>query len=138
MKKQFFVVAGVAIGILGGVPKAFAWGPEGHAIIADIAEAHLTTAAQLQVTQLLALEKHNHLDQVSSWPDEVRAQRREAAPWHFVDIPLDATSYDAARDCGGGNYAVAKIVDFEKILANKSASPQERISDTFGAPAPLA
>lgn len=106
---------------------ARAWGPEGHAIIADIAEAHLTPAARAQVAQLLALENHDHLDQVSSWADEVRSQRRETAPWHYVDIPLDAGGYDHARDCPGGNCVVAKLVDFEKVLADRSAAPQDRL-----------
>lgn len=104
-----------------------AWGPEGHAIVADIAEAHLSAAAMSQVTQLLSQEGHAHLDEISSWADEVRPQRPETAPWHFVDIPLDATGYDAARDCDGGNCVVAKIVDFEKVLADRSAAPTDRL-----------
>ena len=63
MCRRNLIAAAVAtLGILGVSSNALAWGPEGHAIIADIAEAHLTAAAQLQVTQLLALENHNHLD----------------------------------------------------------------------------
>lgn len=108
-------------------PTALAWGPEGHAIIADIAESHLTPAAKAHVGELLAMEGHVHLDEVASWADEVRQQRRETAPWHYVDIPLDAPGYDAARDCPGGNCVVATIIAFEKVLADKSAVQQDRL-----------
>jgi hypothetical protein len=122
------LVAGFALLTAAGMAApAAAWGPEGHAIVADIAEAHLTATTKSQIAQLLALDSHSHLDEVSSWPDEIRGQRPNTAPWHFVDIPLDAPGYDAARDCAGGNCAVAKIVDFEKVLADKSAAPQARL-----------
>jgi hypothetical protein len=105
---------------------ALASGPEGHAIVADIAEAHLTPAAISQVMQLLAQEGHSHLDEISSWADDVRTQRPETAPWHFVDIPLEATGYDAGRDCKNDDCVVARIGSFEKVLADKSAMPNDR------------
>lgn len=78
---------------------AWAWGPEGHAMIADMAEAHLTPEAHAMVEQLLAVEGYRHLDQVSSWPDAIRSQQPDTGPWHYVDIPLYAEQYNAARDC---------------------------------------
>lgn len=105
---------------------AHAWGPEGHAIVADIAEAHLTPAAGAQVAQLLTLDGHNHLDEIASWPDEIRRSRPETAPWHFVDIPLAASNYDPARDCAGGNCVIVKMVEFTRILSNPSADPAAR------------
>ena len=81
---------------------ARAWGPEGHAIVAEIAEARLTPAAQAAIAQLLAPEGRQHQDETSSWADAVRPARKETAPRHFVDIPLDADRYDAGGDCAGG------------------------------------
>jgi hypothetical protein len=49
-----------------GIGPAYAWGPEGHAIVAEIAEARLTPAASSQIAELLALEGHQHLDQIAS------------------------------------------------------------------------
>ena len=91
-RRNLMAAAVTTLGILSFNPKALAWGPEGHAIVADIAEAHLTAAAQTQVTQLLGLENHNHLDQVSSWADAVRSERRETAPWHFVGREISLRS----------------------------------------------
>src|SRR4051794_33270928 len=117
-----------AILLTGMAGQADAWGPEGHAIVADIAEAHLTPAAAAQVTRLLALEDRQHLDHVASWADGIRASHRETAPWHFVDIPLDAVNYDPARDCAGGNCVVSKISQFTAVLANGSAVDADRLN----------
>lgn len=105
-----------------------AWGPEGHAIVAEIAEARLTPAAKAQVTALLALEHHQHLDQVSSWPDDYRPMHPETGPWHFVDIPLSASEYEAKRDCDGGNCVVVQIQHFAAGLGDSKASPQDRLT----------
>ena len=63
-----------------------------HAIVADIAEAHLTPANAAQVAQLLSQEGSHHLDDVASWADDVRSQHRETAGWHFIDIPPAETN----------------------------------------------
>jgi S1/P1 Nuclease len=113
--------------IFGG--QALAWGPEGHAIIAEIAEARLEPAARAQIAQLLSLDASHaqHLDQIASWPDTVRPFRPETAPWHFVDIPLTAPAYDVNRDCVGGNCVVAQIQRFAAVLGDRNAAPQDRL-----------
>jgi hypothetical protein len=103
-----------------------AWGIAGHAMIADIAEWHLTPAALAQIHFLLADEGYDHLDQISSWADEIRPQRKEASPWHYVDIPLSATSYDAARDCPKGDCVIDAINRYSAVLADRSKSVEER------------
>ena len=119
-------VLALAIAVAASDP-AKAWGPEGHAIVADIAEAHLTPAAAAQVSNLLSLDGHHRLDEVASWADEIRPQRRDTASWHFVDIPLAASNYDATRDCAYGNCVVAKIVEFTVVLANPAADQHARL-----------
>ena len=110
-----------------GAGHAAAWGPEGHAIVAEIAEARLTDAARAQVAQLLSQESHEHLDQVASWADDYRVSHSETGGWHYVDIPLSAAGYDANRDCGGGNCVVAQIQSFAATLGNKDAAPADRL-----------
>jgi len=108
---------------------ALAWGPEGHAIVAEIAEARLTDTARAQIAELLALDDSHaqHLDQIASWPDAVRLARPETGPWHFVDIPLDASKYDANRDCSGGNCVVAAIQRYAGVLGDRNADPKARL-----------
>ena len=106
---------------------AFAWGPEGHAMIAEIAEMRLSDQAKAQVADLLSRDDSNaeHLDGIASWADAVRPARKETAPWHFVDIPLDAPKYDALHDCTNGNCVVAAIKKFSDVLADRNADPND-------------
>lgn len=104
-----------------------AWGPEGHAIVADIAQRHLDPAASAEVEALLKQEGLTRLDQISSWADAHRKAAPRTGAWHYVDIPLHAHGYVAARDCPGGNCVVVKIDQYAHLLADKSATPQARL-----------
>jgi hypothetical protein len=118
----------IALILLSLVPaRAFAWGSEGHRIIAEIAEQCLEPETARHVHELLDIENATTLADVASWADQIRPQHRETAPWHFVDIPISAPGYDATRDCAGGNCVVAKIDQFTAELRNGSAPPQQRL-----------
>jgi hypothetical protein len=96
----------------------FAWGAEGHEIVALIAARELSPPARAQVARLLgstAMMVHE-----SNWADEIRDQRPETGPWHYVDIPLRAPGYDARRDCPDRDCAVAQIEKDLRILANRT------------------
>jgi hypothetical protein len=116
-----------AIALLLSPAVSRAWGLTGHAMIADIAEAHLSPAARAQVRALLAEEGLQHLDQVSSWADEIRPLRKEAAPWHYVDIPLTDDHYDAARDCPKGDCVIDAINRYRAILADRTQPAAARL-----------
>lgn len=103
-----------------------AWGVTGHAIVADIAEHHLTPAALDQVHALLGEEGLEHLDQVASWPDTIRKERPEARPWHYADIPLTESSYLPDRDCKNGDCAIEAIKRFTALLADRGQPAQKR------------
>jgi hypothetical protein len=119
--------AALVLGVILGGGQAKAWGPEGHAVVAEIAEARLSESAHAQAIQLLGQEGHQHLDQVASWADDYRESHRETAPWHFVDIPLSASGYNASRDCAGDACVVAQIQHFAAILGDKTAAPSDRL-----------
>jgi hypothetical protein len=95
---------------------AFAWGAEGHEIIASIAVRELTPIARAQIAQLLGREATLIHD--SNWADKIRDRRPQTGPWHYVDIPLGASGYDARRDCGSGNCIVAQIAHDLNVLGN--------------------
>jgi hypothetical protein len=118
----------IAVLALSLIPaRAFAWGSEGHRIIAEIAEQHLDPAAAQQVRDLLATENETSLAAVANWADQIRRQRPETAPWHFVDIPISAPGYVAARDCAGDNCVVAKINQFTAELQDRSLPGRQRL-----------
>lgn len=93
-----------------------AWGVEGHEIAAGIALRDLTPAAREQVSRLLGGSMMMVHD--ANWADEIRDDHPETGPWHYVDIPLAAASYDAQRDCGDGGCVVAQIDRAARILAD--------------------
>ncbi|HJW39898.1 MAG TPA: S1/P1 nuclease, partial [Rhizomicrobium sp.] len=76
---------------------AFAWGPEGHSIVAEIAQRRLSPAAAASVETILG--KGHSLASVASWADDQRAARPDTYNWHFVDIPLADGTYDPATEC---------------------------------------
>lgn len=113
---------------------SYAWGPEGHAIVAEIAEARLKDSPAVldQIKQLLASDDSHakNLDQIASWADAVRPSRPETENWHFVDIPLDSDKYDASRDCKQtekGDCVVAAIQRSVKALRDRSVGQPERV-----------
>lgn len=118
---------------IGMTSQAFAWGPYGHAIVADIAQDRLTPAAAKATTALLAMEGHQTLDQVASWPDTIgHVPKKEGGEpktllWHYVDTDVSQPAYDQARDCADGNCVVEKLPELEKTLADHSASPERRL-----------
>src|SRR5882672_5192771 len=113
-----------------------AWGPKGHAIVADIAASRLTPVARLNLRLLLA---DDSLASIASWADTVRKEHDESYDWHFVDIPKDALGFSEERDCfrpqdkhkdaltDHHNYVVDRIEIFKKVLGDEKASRSERL-----------
>lgn len=92
---------------------AFAWGPDGHMIVAEIAEGKLTPKAKAAVSKLL--ENHK-MAEVSSWADQVKARPEweHTKSWHYVDIP-DGQDYQTAEHNHDGD-AVTAITDMVQVL----------------------
>jgi S1/P1 Nuclease len=85
---------------------SLAWGCNGHKAVAYLAFERLNPHAKAAATDLL---QHLQSDpslmhycpgdpnlfvEVSTWADDFRAQKPETGSWHFIDIPLGATSID--------------------------------------------
>ena len=115
---------------------SFAWGPEGHRVVADIARDHLNAQTRRTLIQLLG---DDDLASISNWADEIRRERRETYGWHFVDIPWNADGFSESRDCykpterdpssfsDHHNCIVDRIAVFEQVLADRQASRADRV-----------
>jgi hypothetical protein len=102
---------------------AWGWGREGHRIIATVAEDHLNETTNVMIQSLIG---NNHLYSIASWADDIRRERRDTAPWHYVNIPF-GNRYNASRDCPSPRSCVVeKIADFMKILTDKKAPREQR------------
>jgi len=116
--------------------QVLAWGPMGHAMIADIAESRLSPIAKKNIRLLLGDES---LASVSNWADEIKKDRPETFAWHFADIPKDAAGFSEARDCyrpndqGPGaqtdrhNCIVDRVEMFRQVLTDGNASKKDRV-----------
>ena len=118
------VVAGLA-GVLFST-QAWAWGNEGHQIIAYIAASQLTPKARAEVGQLLGGDAESAMVRASTWADEIRPHRRETSRWHYVDIPIGSAGYDAGRDCLADDCVVGQIERDEKIIGARQLMPAIR------------
>lgn len=102
---------------------ALPWGGRGHAIIGEIAQEHLTPEAAAHVKEILGDET---LAEVASWADDVRRDRRETAPFHYVNIdPSVKTLTATALEQEQGNVYMA-VVGYAGALSNTNATPTER------------
>ncbi len=118
--------ASLLLGLALAAP-ASAWGPEGHKIVAAIAERRLSVTAAAAVDDLL---KGHSLASISLWADQVRATRPETYNWHFVDIPLESSAYVPQRDCQPspkGDCVVAAINRSVEALRDPHLARPERV-----------
>jgi hypothetical protein len=114
----------VAIVLLGGGLPVFGWGPEGHILVARIAEKQLTPEVHARIVEILG--PGATMASVSSWADEVRRARPESGPWHYVDIPIDKPHLDMDRDCPKGDCVIGAIARFRAALHDPATPPVQR------------
>jgi hypothetical protein len=138
--RRFVCVLLLALGIVALAPSTWAWGCEGHQIVALIAEKHLNPHAAKMSRQILdasaidaALSrycKQSGLDPFvdsSTWADDERSVKPETGPWHFVDIPRGAARGDLARYCPPATgCVVVALAEQVRVLRDPAASAQAR------------
>jgi|SRR5579871_1010114 len=102
----------------------FAWGPEGHRLVARTAQEMLTQAAAERVQATLA--PGETIASMASWADEIRKTRKETETWHFIDIPIDSAGLDLQRDCPPAGCVLSKIAEFRKRWRDPAVPAAER------------
>lgn len=110
--------AAITILIVASSTAAHAWGDKGHRLVALIAESRLTPAARINVQLILGTQS---LADIAGYADEYRQAHADTAPWHYVDIAADATTYDRDRDCpaSGGHPDEAKDSPWRDCAADR-------------------
>ncbi len=114
----------IAAAFLAASVALYGWGPEGHSLVARIADAQLTPAARAKVAEILG--PGVTMASVASWADSIRRDRPESGPWHYVDIPIDKKHLDMARDCPKDACVIKAIENFEGTLRDPNAPPAKR------------
>ncbi len=119
---------------------ARAWGCEGHQVVALLAGKHLTPHALAMAKRILVdgpidprLSRYckeggtDPLADASTWPDDIRGQRPQTAPWHYIDIPLGTTRRDVEKFCDLKEGCVTHAIqDQLVILRAANSDPQKR------------
>ncbi len=105
-------------------PASFPWGRDQHQVVGEIAEENLTPEAKTAVARILG--SSDRLSDVATWADQVKHDRRDTAPWHYINYPLDLPEPDYdVRDTKEGNI-VAAIENQIALLKDPRALPSER------------
>src|SRR5678815_5488164 len=111
-------------------PSAYAWGPTGHRVVAEIAQRHLTPAAQAKVSSLL---DGRTLADVANWPDDLRSDPRfdKYKLLHFATVKDGLASYrdsEKAR-CGDLVVAIDAFTAFLRTGSRESLNAVKALSD---------
>jgi hypothetical protein len=110
---------GLVLGCLLALPQqALAWGPEGHSIVAEIAQRRLSKEASDAIAKLfnpdgtLPAFSLPSLASAGSWADDFRDGHPETGDWHFIDAPLNGP-INWPQDCGSA-CVVSKLNDLKR------------------------
>jgi hypothetical protein len=119
LAKQASVVAILVFSSL--TSPAWAWGPIGHRVGAEIAEHNISGKTRARIAEILGNES---LVEASTWPDEQRANPDEywqkiAPAFHTVDVPVGVTARAMSHPTGGD--AVTALADFVATLRDPNA-----------------
>ncbi|MYH18867.1 MAG: S1/P1 nuclease [Gemmatimonadetes bacterium] len=122
MRNARIAIASILL-LCGSLPAA-AWGPNGHRIVGQIAENHLTDAARKGISELVGRAS---LAQIGTWADEIKSDPAwdHASPWHYVNAAPGQSIESAKRSPDGD--VVEAIQRFERVLRNRGSSRKERV-----------
>ncbi len=117
------LLGGALVGLLGMTPDALPLGAQGHRMVAEIAQRHLTEVARARAIELL---DGDGLARVSVWADDYRGspEGRRTSTWHYTTLPA-GESYAYTPDDGNTDVGEA-IRDQEAVLSDVSRSRAER------------
>ena len=104
---------------------SFAWGPKGHAVVADIAANHISKKTAGKIDAVLGGET---MVDVSSWPDMVRKDSQYAytATWHFLNVDEGYTYETMPKDPNGDVYVKLNYV-VEELKGGKLSPEEEKV-----------
>jgi len=121
MKCGSSLAGAIAFCLLGVSPQvdALAWGKVAHRAASTVVENHLTPAATAAIRDLL--EPGETLADASLWADEHRRDLAGSAAWHYVNVPITESQYDA-RFCPSTGCVVSKIEELRGTLRNSASS----------------
>lgn len=103
---------------------SFGWGQNGHRVVGQLAEWHLSKKAKKNIEALL---KGETLPMVANWMDEIRSDDRYdyATTWHYLTVE-DGKNYDPSIQEKDGD-AYGQLLIIIEALKNEELSDKEEI-----------
>ncbi len=76
---------------------SFSWGANGHRIVAQICEDHLTEKTKSEIKGILGKE---YLAEIANWPDFIKSEKEWnfTNSWHYTTINMDQTFEQVKED----------------------------------------
>lgn len=111
---------------------ALAWGQNGHRIVGQVADSHLTKTTRKAILPLLDGEL---LPEVTTWADEMRSDpsefwQKRSASWHYINLKspqdFDARNYPVPQSSDEIKDVYGALLRAIAVLKSKDASLQER------------
>src|SRR5690606_28342514 len=103
--------------------QSFGWGQNGHRIVGQLAEWHLSKRAKKNIEALL---KNETLPMVANWMDEIRSddQYNYATTWHYLTVE-DGKGYDPSIQEKGGDAYGQMLKIFDALKSDRLSSKEE-------------
>lgn len=113
----------LALAVLAAPTAAWGWGQNGHRVVGEIAERHLTDYSRRQIAAIL---DGDGLAEAATWPDEIRADPAwdHAGAWHYMSIDDHETLANTARSEAGD--VLEAMQRFEAVLRDPDATRQAK------------
>lgn len=115
------------------IAPAQAWGPLGHSVVAELAQQHLSPAAEAEVERLLAPEHTRSLADIANWPDQMQDDPAMKDLWqqtrsqHYINFHGGSSCiYVPPRDCRDGRCVVAALQYYVDVLGDRSKPDKVR------------
>lgn len=113
----------LALALLALPAAAWGWGQNGHRIVGEIAERHLSDQARRQIAVIL---DGDGLAEAATWPDEIRSDPAwdHSHDWHWMSIDDHETLATTARAADGD--VLEAMQRFEAVLRDPQAAREQK------------
>jgi hypothetical protein len=126
------------IGLLAVPVRGWAWGHDGHQIVAYIAADHLTPTARRKVAEILGVADApqsvaDAMARAALRPDlEFRTSAPETVAWHYIYLCRQDTQADEHARCPNGDCITARLSRFVEDLKTGKSDGKWNAADQLG------
>ncbi|HUK39648.1 MAG TPA: S1/P1 nuclease [Candidatus Acidoferrales bacterium] len=101
----------------------------GHEVIGTLAQNRLRPKTVRGISEILGANEN--LASIAYWADEIRPERPETRPWHFINFPVrkevkEVSEKQMQQYCPREDCVLAQIQIDARILTNSSRSKKEK------------